>query len=78
MKKSSLKLYFATFLLTLALSSFGFAGNSHCPIDGTPPPPDEDGRNANPVINTVNSSEGTSSQFLQGFWEFLTQSTDLF
>lgn len=77
MKKSSLKLYFATFLLTLTLTSFGFAGDSHCPVDGTPPP-DEDGRNANPAVNTVNPSEGSSSQFLQGFWEFLTQSTDLF
>jgi hypothetical protein len=39
MQKLSLKPYFAAFLLILALSSFGFAGDSHFPIDPPPPPP---------------------------------------
>ena len=77
MKKSSLKLYFATFLFTMAMTSFTFAGDIHCPI-APPPPPDEDGRMVAPIIADTNSTAGDSYQFLSGFWEFLTQSTDLF
>ena len=76
MKKSSFKLFFGTFLLTLLLASFAFAGDDHCPI--APPPPDEDGRGPVPVIVNTNPSEGSSYQFLKGFWELLSQSTDLF
>jgi hypothetical protein len=75
MKTSSSKLYFATFILTLTLTSFGFAGDVHCPFDGTPP--DEDGRNA-PVVTDINPSVSSNYQFLKGFWELLTQNTDLF
>ena len=56
MKKSSFKLYFATFLFTVTLASFTFAGDIQCPI--VPPPPgdgDDDGRvvtvNTNDVFN---------------------------
>jgi hypothetical protein len=76
MQKSSLKLFFGTFLLTLLLASFAFAGNDQCPI--APPPPDEDGRGPVPVIVSTNPSDVSSYQFLKGFWELLSQSTDLF
>ncbi len=76
MQKSSLKLFFSTFLLTLLLVSFALAGNDQCPI--APPPPDEDGRGSTPVIVNTNPSEGSSYQFLKGFWELLSQNTDLF
>ncbi len=76
MQKSSLKLYVRTLLLTLLLASFSFAGNDQCPV--APPPPDEGGRGSTPVIVKTNPSEGGSYQLLKGFWEFLTQNTDLF
>ncbi len=76
MQKSSLKLYLSTFLLTLILASFGFAGDSHCPI--APPPPDEDGRGSAPVVVNTNPSVGSSYQLIKSFWELLSQSTDLF
>ena len=76
MQKSSLKLYLMTLIFTLAMASFTFAGEVHCPI--APPPPDEDGRGSTPVIVNTNPSEGSSYQLLKGFWEFLTQNTDLF
>jgi hypothetical protein len=76
--KNSLKLYFATLIFTLAMASFSFAGEVQCPIAPPPPPPDEDGRVATPIIADTNPAAGDSNQFLSGFWEFLTQSTDLF
>ncbi len=76
MQKSSLKLYISTCILTLLLAAFTFAGEVQCPI--APPPPDEDGRGPVPVIVNTNPSEGSSYQFLKGFWEFLSQNTDLF
>ena len=77
MKKSSLKLYFVTLLFTLAMASFTFAGNIQCPV-APPPPPDEDGRMSTPIIANTNPTAGDSYQFLSGFWEILTQTTDLF
>lgn len=73
-KSSKTKLYFSTFLLILALTSFGFAGNGQCPF--APPPPDdqESGR----VIANTNPSGGDTYQFLKSFWEALTQSRNLF
>jgi hypothetical protein len=76
MQKGSLKFCFATLILTFLLASFSFAGEDQCPI--APPPPDEDGRGPVPVIVNTNPSEGSSYQLLKGFWEFLTQNTDLF
>ncbi len=76
MTKSTFKLYFATFLLTLALASFGVAGDIQCPF--TSPPPPQPGRNVAPAVDNTNPSEGSDYQFLNGFWEFLAQNTDLF
>lgn len=77
MQKGSLKLYVPTLLLTMLLATFTFAGNDQCPFS-PPPPPDEDGRGPVPVIVNTNPSEGSSYQFLKGFWELLSQNTDLF
>lgn len=77
MQKSSLKLYFFTLLLTLSLTSFTFAGEVHCPFTDTPPPSDGDLVTAPVIVNTTPSVNGTY-QFLKGFWEVLTQSSDLF
>lgn len=77
MLKSSLKLYFVTLIFTLTLASFTFAGNDHCPVDGTPPP-DEEGRNVTTVVVDTNPSVNDTYQFLKGFWESLAQNTDLF
>ena len=49
MQKSSLKLYFATFLFTLTLASFTFAGDAQCPL-APPPPPLTDGDGGRAVI----------------------------
>jgi hypothetical protein len=76
MQKGSLKLYFATFLLTLILASFSLAGDVHCPL--TEPPPDEGGRASVPVIVNANPTVKDTYQFLKGFWEIFAQSTDLF
>ena len=77
MQKSSLKLYFIAFLLTLTLASFGFAGEGQCPL--APPPPGEgEGRATAPVIVDTNPTVKSSYQFLKGFWELLAQNTDLF
>lgn len=76
MQKSSLKLYLATFIFTLTLVSLTFAGEGHCPI--APPPPDEDGFNSVPAVVNTNPSEGSNYQLIKGFWELLSQSTDLF
>ena len=43
MMQSFLKLYPATFLFILALTSFGLAGNGQCPADPLPPPPTGEG-----------------------------------
>lgn len=75
MQKKSLRLYFSTFLLTLTLASFSFAGEGHCPI--APPPPDDDQESGRVIANT-NPSGGDIYQFLKGFWENLTQSRNLF
>jgi hypothetical protein len=77
MKKSSLKLYFAASLLTLTLASFGFAGDSHCPLTDPPPPAEGEGGPGLVMTNT-NPSVNSNYQFLKGIWEYLTQSTDLF
>lgn len=77
MKKSPLKLYFATFVFTLSLASFGFAGDIQCPFTSPPPPP-QPSRNAAPAIDNTNPSGGSNYQFLNGFWEFLAQNTNLF
>ncbi len=51
MKKSSLRLYFATCLFTVTLASFTFAGDIQCPI--VPPPPgDGDGDGRTVIVNT--------------------------
>lgn len=78
MQKLSLKPYFAAFLLILALSSFGFAGDSHCPVDPPPPPPGEDGRGTGSIaINTVSPEENAENaenyRFPTGFVEFLAR-----
>ncbi len=76
MKKSSFKLYFATFVLTLILASLSFAGEVQCPFAS--PPPGEGERATVPVIVDTNLSVNNNYQFLKGFWEFLAQNTDLF
>jgi len=79
MRRSSLKLYLYTLILTLSLASFSFAGDSHCPLTDPPPPTEGEGdRVTAPVIVDTNPSVNGTYQFLKGFWEFLTQSTDLF
>ena len=78
MQKSSLKLYFATFLFTLTLASFGFAGDGHCPLTEPPPTEGESGRVTVPIIVDTNPTVKSSYQFLKGFWEILAQNTDLF
>lgn len=73
MQKSSLKLYFGTFLLTLTLASSGFAGDGQCPI-APPPPPHQGGRmdaNINPVF-------GSNYISLNDFLEILERSVSLF
>jgi hypothetical protein len=77
MQRSSLKLYFATLLLILSLTSFGFAGNIQCPLTDPPPPTEGEG-GPELVISNTNPSVNSTYQFLKGFWEFLAQSTDLF
>lgn len=77
MQKSSLKLYFATLIFTMALASFAFAGNDHCPLT-EPPPSEEGGRVTVPVIVDTNPSVKSTYQFLKRFWEILAQNTDLF
>jgi hypothetical protein len=66
MKKSSLKLYFATFLFTITLASFTYAGDTQCPL--VPPPPGTGGRAA--MVNTkdvITDSFKYIKDFL-GFW----------
>ena len=77
MQKSSLKLYFTTFILTMSLASFALAGDGHCPFTDAPPPGDGELVTAPVIVNTTPSVNGTY-QFLKGFWEVLTQSSDLF
>jgi hypothetical protein len=74
MQKSSFKLYFFTLVVTLSLASFTFAGEGQCPL--LDPPKTEGGR-MSPVVNIPKQAE-SSSQFLKNFWDFITQSTDLF
>ena len=74
MKKSTFKLYLATFVFTLTLTTFTFAGDGQCPI--APPPP---GRPDGEVVTVnTNPSVRSSYQFLKSFWDLLAQSTDLF
>jgi hypothetical protein len=75
MQKSSFKLYFFTLVVTLSLASFTFAGEGQCPLLDAPKT--EGGRISSPVVNIPKPTE-SSSQFLKAFWDFITQSTDLF
>jgi hypothetical protein len=76
MQKSSLKLYFATFLFTLSLASFTFAGEVHCPLTDPPPPPPGDGDTGRiAVVINPDSSVKDNYQFLTGFWELFTFNT---
>lgn len=52
MQKSSLRLYIATFLFTLTLASFTFAGDTQCPL-APPPPPPPDGNQGNGGIAVI-------------------------
>jgi hypothetical protein len=77
MQKSSLKLYFTTFIVMLSVTSFTFAGNGHCP-DDPPPPADPGGRMAVQVVEVKPALASTDSQILKNIWEFVTQSIRLF
>jgi hypothetical protein len=72
-----MKRYFFTFLFTITLVSFTFAGDVHCPLVD-PPSPGDDGLVTAPVIVNTNPTVNSTYQFLKGFWEFLSQSSDLF
>lgn len=84
MNKSFSKLSLATFLLTITLTSFTFAGETQCPLqDPPPPPPAGNGGRMAPIDNTipkgsVDISESNDHSYLQGFWEFLALNNDLF
>jgi hypothetical protein len=75
MQKSSLKLYFATFVFTLALATFTFAGEGHCP-DAPPPAPGDDGRLSVQVVEV--KSAPADSQILKNIWDLIAHSIRLF
>jgi hypothetical protein len=68
MKKSSLKLYLATFLLTLALASVGFAGDGQCPL--LPPPPPPEGVGSGNTGHAFNANYMYIKDFLKFFIKF--------
>ena len=74
MQKGLSKLYFATFVFTLALASFAFAGEVHCP-DAPPPNPDDDGRIS---VQVVEIKPNADSQILKNIWDFIAHSVRLF
>jgi hypothetical protein len=76
MQKSSLKLYAATFIFTLALATFTFAGDSHFPV--APPPPADPGGRMAVQVEVKPAPANTDSQILKNIWEFVTQSIRLF
>ncbi len=65
MKKGSFKLYFATFLFTITLSSFTFAGDIQCPI--APPPPGH-GENGGRVVIVQTNDVFNVIKDLLGLW----------
>lgn len=73
MQKSFFKLYLATFLFILSLSSFSFAGDGQCPVAPPPPPLDGNqgagGRIANP--GPTEPLTVGASQIIVNIWEFL-------
>jgi hypothetical protein len=73
MQKSSLKLYFATFLFTLTLASFTFAGDAQCPF--APPPPPTDGNQGSggraAVIVNTNDVFNENIKYIKDFLSFL-------
>jgi hypothetical protein len=70
MKKSSLKLYFATALFTLTLASLTFAGDAQCPAP-TPPPPSSGGRLTVIVIqDTIDANFKLIKDFLSALIKF--------
>jgi hypothetical protein len=75
MQERSPKRLLGAVLITLALASFSFAGDIHCPLTD-PPPGEEDGGRV--LINNTNPPVKEDVQFLKGFWEILARGTGLF
>lgn len=74
MKKSPIKLYLATLLLTLTLASAGFAGDTQCPIaPPPPPPPDED-----LVVGVIGGVFGDNYISFSNFLKIIDRSVNIF
>jgi len=68
MKRSSLKLYFATILFTLTLASFTFAGDTQCPA---PTPPSNGGGTGGRIAVVNQDVFDVNIKLIKDFLSFL-------
>lgn len=66
--QKSFKLFVATFLFTLSLTSVSLAGETQCPVVPPPPPPPTDGDGFSVQTNTTAND---SYELMMEIWDYI-------